>query len=290
MTPPELLLEQVMVHVNDIPGLPDVLFKVNEVVNDPESSAEDLERAINNDIAVSAKLMRLVNSASYGLPSQISTLSRAIPMLGFTMVRNLVMSVSLFQLDAIFEPDLKKFWLHSFATGVVAQAIAVTDRLPDAKSQSLAGLLHDIGKVVFIQNFIRETQAVLHEQISKGVTYYEAEKNLFLTNHAEIGKEIAIKWNFPPNLIAAIGYHHDPDAADGFADFARVTATANILCQLTDEGFFFEKGYDKSADACSEYYPLSEKAYKFAILEFNSQTKFFENFIEQLVLEHRAAK
>jgi putative nucleotidyltransferase with HDIG domain len=255
---------------------------VNQVVNDPNSSAQDLERVIESDVAISAKLIRLVNSASYGLPRQVDSLSQAIPILGFYTVQNLVMSVSIFEMNAMTEYDLKAFWRHSFATGTVAHAIAEADELPGSKSQSLAGLLHDIGKAFMIQDFFREQQSIHQEMLSNKISFIEAEKKLFSTNHAEIGGAIAEKWNFPASLTASIRHHHDPDGAEYYRDFAEVTATANSICQLTETGFLFEQGLEACQHACEGFYPLNESAYRAVVKEMKTQAKFFNAFVDQM--------
>ncbi len=279
---PDLTLEQVMEKVQDLPTLPDVFFKVNEVVNDPNSSAQDLERVIESDVAISAKLLRLVNSASYGLSRRVDTLMQAIPILGFYTVQNLVMSVSIFEMNAMSADDLKAYWKHSFATGTVASAIAVADGLQGGRSQSLAGLLHDIGMAYMLQDFLSEHQAIREEMLKDNITYIEAEKRILSTTHAEIGGAIAEKWNFPPNLTASIRYHHEPELAEVYRDFAAVTASANAICQLTETGYVHNEGFETSAGACEPYHPLNESAYNHAMREMEKQGQFFEAFIDQM--------
>jgi putative nucleotidyltransferase with HDIG domain len=279
---PDLTLEQVMEKVHDLPTLPDVFFKVNEVVNDPNTSAQDLERIIESDVAISAKLLRLVNSASYGLSRKVDSLMQAIPILGFYTVQNLVMSVSIFEMNAMPAYDLKAFWKHSFATGTVAKAIADADGMQGARSQALAGLLHDIGKAFMLQDFLVEHQGVRQEMLKDNISFIEAEKRILSTTHAEIGGAIAEKWNFPPNLTAAIRYHHEPELAEYFKDFAAVTGSANAICQLTETGYLHDEGFETSAQACEGYHPLKEPAYNQAMREMEKQAQFFEAFIDQM--------
>lgn len=278
-----LNIEKVLAKVKDLPTLPDVVFKVNEVVNDPSTSASDLEEVISRDQAIAAKVLRLVNSAFYGLPGRVDTLSRAIPLLGFSTVRNLVMSVSIFDMAAISEFDMKAFWRHSFATSIAARAIAIADGLPDAESQSLAGLLHDMGKVVLFQYFVKEYHAVLDYMEKRGATFIQAERSLYNMDHTEVGAALAVRWGFPPNLEAAIAYHHNPEPAGDLADFAAVTATANQIAQITEkDSLLAEEGYEIAAEASEGFHPLSEKAYKSVVKELGKQMPFFENFIDRM--------
>ncbi len=283
----ELNIQQILEKVKELPTLPDVVFKVNEVVNDPSTSSADLENVISRDQAIATKVLRLVNSAFYGLPGRVDTLSRAIPLLGFSTVRNLVMSVSIFDVDSISDFDMKQFWRHSFATSTVGLAIAKADGLPDAETQSRAGLIHDIGKVFLFQHFSDQYQPVLDLMKSRDIPFIQAERTLYSIDHAKVGAAIAEKWSFPPNLTAAIAHHHNPEPAGDLADFVAVTATANVLCQPRDEGFLVDAGYDEAREACEGFHPLTEKTCNAVVRELEKQMQFFENFIDRMEVFRR---
>jgi putative nucleotidyltransferase with HDIG domain len=277
-----LKIETVLPLIKELPTLPDVIFKVNEVVNDPSTSASDLETVISRDQAIAAKILRLVNSAFYGLPGRVDTLSRAIPLLGFSTVRNLVMSLSIFNISTISDFDMKAFWRHSFATSTAAKAIAQSDGLPDADSQSLAGLLHDMGKIVLFQNFIKEYQAVFKFMEQRKLTFIQAERHLYSTDHAEVGGALAERWAFPPNITAAIAHHHNPENAGDLADFAAITASANMIAQTREDGFQADLGYAPSKELCEGLHPLTERAFVAVTRELGKQMQFFENFIDRM--------
>jgi len=279
---PDLNIEQVINKIKELPTLPDVVFKVNEVVNDPSTSAQDLENVISRDQAIAAKVLKLVNSAFYGLPGRVDTLSRAIPLLGFSTVRNLVMSVSIFDLGAITGFDMKGFWRHSFATSTIAQAIGRADGQPDAETQSLAGLLHDIGKVIMFQYFPKHTQALVELMDKKNVSFIQAEMTLLNVTHSEIGAAIADKWSFPPNIKAAIEFHHNPDSAGELSDFVSITAAANVLALRHDDRFVVEKGFESAAEFTEPFYNLTDNSYRAALREIEKQMQFFENFIDRM--------
>ncbi len=293
-----LKIENVLPMIKELPTLPDVVFKVNEVVNDPSTSATDLETVISRDQAIAAKILRLVNSAFYGLPGRVDTLARAIPLLGFSTVRNLVMSLSIFDLSSISEFDMKVFWRHSFAASTAARAIAFADGLPDAESQSLAGLLHDMGKIVLFQHFVKEYQQVIKVMEQKNMTFIQAERSLYSTDHAEVGAALADRWGFPPNIAAGIAHHHNPENAGDFADFAAVTASANLLALPEEDAFAVDRGFGPSQELCENFHPLSEKAFLGVGRELGKQMQFFENFIDRMeafrrpspVLEEEAAR
>lgn len=283
----ELNIKRALAKIKELPTLPDVVFKVNEIVHNKNTSSNDLENVISRDQSIAAKVLKLVNSAFYGLPGKVDTLSRAIPLLGFSTVRNLVMSISIIDLAATGGFDMKQFWRHSFATSIASRAIAVADRLPDAETQSLAGLLHDIGKILLLQDFSAEYREVLEVMSKKGLNFIQAEKSLFDVNHCIFGWAIADKWGFPENLRAVIAYHHNPESAGNLVDFVAVTASANILAQPTDDGFFVKCGYEKCAEACESFHFLTMTAYTRVIDDLQKQMVFFENFLDRMEVFRR---
>lgn len=287
MVSTSLNIDQAVEKIKELPTLPDVVFKVNEVVNDPNTSAVDLENVISHDQAIAAKVLKLVNSAFYGLPGRVDTLARAIPLLGFSTVRNLVLSVSIFDLVTIGGFDMKDFWRHSFATSVAASTIAKADGLPDAESLSLAGLLHDIGKVLLLKSFTNEYRAVVDMMNKKQITFLQAERSLYQTDHAEVGAAIAEKWGFPPNITAAIGYHHNPDMAGDMSDFTSIVASANVLCTINEDAYLIEGNQETAAESVEPLHPLSEKAYRLILRELDKQMQFFENFIDRMEVFRR---
>ena len=287
-----LNIDRVVEKIKELPTLPDVVFKVNEIVNNPNTSASDLEEVISRDQAIAAKVLKLVNSAFYGLPGRVDTLARAIPLLGFSTVRNIVLSVSIFDMGAISHFDMRAFWRHSFATSVVAKSIAQADGLPDAESQSLAGLLHDLGKVVLFQHFVKEYERVLELMEKKSLTFIQAERSLYSIDHASVGNALATRWGFPPNITASVAYHHNPEPAGDFFDFASVTAAAKCPHSDYSGGWIVcdRGGYLAMAKACEAFYRLSQKAYDTAVRDVGKQMQFFENFIDRMELFRRPSE
>ena len=284
----DIKLDDILMKVKDLPTLPDVVFKVNEIVNDPATSATYLENVISRDQAIAAKVLKLVNSAFYGLPGRVDTLSRAIPLLGFSTVRNLVMSVTVFDISSIGDFDMKQFWRHSFATSIAARAIGLVAEFPEFETLSLAGLLHDIGKLVLFQHFSGQYRQVFELMGKKKLTFLQAEKSLYSIDHTIVGGEIAKKWSFPPNLRSSIEYHHYPENAGDLADFVSVVASANVLCQINaQEKPVVTEGFQKAEELCEGLFPLSDKAYEMIIRDLEKHMQFFENFIDRMEMFRR---
>lgn len=282
-------IKKVIDKIKELPTLPDVVFKVNEVVNNPNTSASDLEQVISRDQAIAAKVLKLVNSAFYGLPGRVDTLSRAIPLLGFSTVRNIVLSLSMFDITPIENFDIKAFWRHSFSTSIVARTMAIADGIPEAETFSLAGLLHDLGKVMLIQHYAKEYQKVIDLMNKKKIQFLQAERTLYSIDHAQVGGILGEKWGFPANITASIAFHHNPEPSGDFIDFVGIIAAANVLTQISadDSSFFLMQGYQQASDACGSYHYLTEKAYNAILKELEKQMPFFENFIDRMELFRR---
>jgi HD-like signal output (HDOD) protein len=140
-----------------------------------------------------------------------------------------------------------------------------------------------MGKVVLFQYFVKEYQAVLDYMEKRGVTFVQAERTLYSMDHTEVGAALAVRWGFPPNLEAAIAYHHNPEPAGDLADFAAVTATANQIAQITEEDTLLaNEGYEVAVEVSEGFHPLSEAAYQAVVKELGKQMPFFENFIDRM--------
>jgi len=195
-----------------IPTLPVVAFKVNKMLQDYDISINELTKTIEKDQAIVSKILRLVNSAFYGFQSKIETVSHAVIVLGFNTVRNAVLSVSVIKAfsgkDSFEGFDIKDFWRHSVGVATVGRHLAGQTRLDNPDDCFIAGLLHDIGKVILSEYFKESFGQVWASVRDDGLSFYEAEKNLLPLNHAQIGGHLAAKWQLPLSLVDTIRYHH----------------------------------------------------------------------------------
>ncbi len=219
--------------IPDIPTLPTVVFKVNEMLQDYDTSIKDLSKAIEKDQAFVSKILRLVNSAFYGFRSRINTIPHAVTILGFNTVRNAVVSVSIIDAfsgkGAFEEFDITAFWKHSVAVAVTSRYLADRTRLVTPDEAFVAGILHDVGKVVLAQYFKELFGQVWVATREQGLSFYEAEKKLLPVNHAQIGGHLAKKWGLPVSLIDAIKYHHAVRKNANNPNLLMVAHVANII-------------------------------------------------------------
>ena len=201
----------------DLPPLPAVVGRIMETVNNPDSTAEELNKLISMDQGLASKVLRIVNSAYYGFPKRISTLTQAVIILGFNTVRNIVLGVSAFglltQKSMPYGLNRMQFWEHSVCTGIAGSIIA-KKRLQKVRSAAeeafIGGLLHDVG-ALFLDSYFPVQYAVAIAFASReGKTSRDSEAMVLGMDHASVGRRIGEHWNFPQHLVLIIGGHHDP--------------------------------------------------------------------------------
>lgn len=205
--------------ISHIATLPEVTMKIIELVEDPTSTAQDLQSIIQNDAALCSRILKVVNSSFYGLPGQVSTVERAIVLLGLNAVKNIAVSASmstLFRGGRICPTlDARDLWLHAVCTATVAKLIADELRLAVADEAFLAGLVHDIGLLVELQydraKFVKVVNEAKPNPEGFCTGHFRSiEKEVFGADHQEFGRGLCNKWRFPDIFIQAAGFHHDP--------------------------------------------------------------------------------
>ena len=220
-------------NIPDLPTLPNIVLKVNNLLKDQNSSVKELGKTIETDQAMVTKILRLVNSTFYGFRSKIKNIPHAIIILGFNNVRNALVSVSIiksFSEKKGFEGfEIKDFWKHSIAVGVISKYLSEESKLDSPDDCFVAGLLHDVGKVVLSQHFTELFGLVWKSIQEDGLSFYEAEKELLPANHVQIGAHLAKKWQFPASLIESITYHHDIRKTVSNLDQLVIVHTANTI-------------------------------------------------------------
>jgi len=231
--------------VNDLPTLPTVAMEVMKLVNDPESSMMDIVDVIQQDPALTTKILKISNSAFYGMRQRIDSVNRALVVLGMSEINNLVTSISIFNTFPI-DPELvtfdrEKFWLHCAVTGEIAKAISVKLGMKIYSEVFTAGLLHDIGKIIFDHLFHDEFSEALEISYFDKEPLYDAEKKVFETNHMQVGAFIGETWKLPKNLIDVMLYHHTPKKAQNNRIIVAIISLANQLSKASDSSFSGEE-------------------------------------------------
>lgn len=206
----------------DLPTIPTTVTHIMEITNREDSTIADLSRVVMADQALSAKLLRVANSPFYSMPRKVNDIERAIALLGFREVRDLSLSISVF--DSLYMPtkagayfDRSKFWEHSFIVAFLTRELARA-LMQSGGNAFTAGLLHDVGKVFLDKYFPDLFRSIVSRVQSTGIGFLEAEQTLVGIGHDEVGAFLLKHWNLPEDLIAAAGNHHQPAACpDGMA-------------------------------------------------------------------------
>jgi putative nucleotidyltransferase with HDIG domain len=231
--------------VSDLPALPEVVIQLNYLLKDSSSSIDNVAGIIEKDAALSSKVLRLANSSYYGLASQVDSVSRAIIVLGFNTVCNVVTAVGV---SAIFKDpkkdaciDMAGLWLHTLGCAVSSKAVMRKKSDPDAEKAFVCGVLHDIGKVL-IAKTIPEEQKKISGLLLTGEhkTLIEAEIKVLGFSHTEIGHAIAKKWHFPDYILEVIKYHHQPFSAKLAPDIVAAVHLGNSLAKAMALGLSTE--------------------------------------------------
>lgn len=197
--------------IRELPTLPLVANKINAILHDPKSSVSDLSKIIEKDQSITAKVLKLVNSAHYGLPQKVSNINRAIALLGYRNIYYIVMTLSVFDTLKNLKKrsfDRRKFWVHSIAVGILSRKLARECNFLLVDDIFTSGLLHDLGKV-FLDGFMHEEfEAIIQKAENEGIAYIDAEHELFDVDHTMVGEWVARAWILPLHVIAGIKHHH----------------------------------------------------------------------------------
>jgi putative nucleotidyltransferase with HDIG domain len=227
---------RVIERIDRLPSLPQVLVKLSAVVNSPDTSADDAAELIEKDPGLTSTVLRLANSAFYGMPRTISSVSSAVVVLGFSTLRSVALSAAVMKLfpgrrgEVLFSRE--RFWRHSVVSATIARSIArqqLNSMMIDPESVFCASILHDVGKLIFDQYVGDEFAMACSVARKERMPLYEAESRVLGITHAHIGNILADKWALPLNLEQAIVYHHRPADADRGQEITGIVHLADCL-------------------------------------------------------------
>lgn len=227
-------LKDIISQVGTLPSLPSVYTRLKKAMENPEVEISDVARIIELDISMSAKILQLVNSAFFGLFTRIETPAMAVKLLGLDTIRNLVLGIEIFQ-QARMPPGLIKaetLWSHSLMVGKLAKAIAVleSDDKELINNAFLAGMLHDIGKIIMAANLADDYARAIALARQNSLCLHQAEREILGAGHGAVGAYLVGLWGFKGPIVEGIGFHHELERypADAFTP-ALAVHVANCL-------------------------------------------------------------
>lgn len=201
----------VAAQVRTVASLPVVFEKINRIANDPSASLGMVSSVIADDVGLSARLLKLVNSAYFGFPSRVENVTQACVVVGIRQIRQLVLATSVVEVFKSVSPDvlnMRSFWLHSTGCAMASRLIAMTCGTQDLENFFVAGLLHDVGRLVMLQAMAEETGELIAMAYDQEALTHELERAAFGFTHAEVGGELLKIWGVPPSLVDAVSRHH----------------------------------------------------------------------------------
>jgi putative nucleotidyltransferase with HDIG domain len=211
------LSQKLMAAVDGMPAFPKSVQKILELTRDVNCAAKDLVQVIDKDPVVTVKILKVVNSAYYSLPKQITSISHAVVYLGFNTIKNVALSIAAIGMlpkDNAAGFDGQQYLIHSLATASIAKLLAARVDNADPMDCFIAGLLHDFGKVVFAQFMPKEYRKALDISRQNGSSLHLALREVIGVDHAVVGAMLAKKWRFAPNLIETICYQCSDNLRD----------------------------------------------------------------------------
>lgn len=223
--------------VGKLASLPEVCIRVNEMVDDPRSSAAAIGKVISRDTALTAQLLRLANSSFYNFPSNISTISRAITVIGERELRYLVLALSAvrtFSSIPIELSNMASFWRHSVYCAVLARLIATRCHVLHSERLFVAGLLHDVGLLVILHRVPELERVALQRAHDGNEELQRAEIDVLGCDHATVGRVLLEQWQLPSVLCETVGCHHNIAGAEEARLDAAIVHIANVIANRAE--------------------------------------------------------
>ena len=254
-----------------LPEIPSIVFKLNEILAAPFASATDIANIVDKSPSLTTILLKIVNSALYGFPSKIDSISRAVALIGSKEITHLALGVSIMDLFRDIPKellDMYSFIKHSLACGTISRILASQKNIVNTEHFFVSGLLHDIGRLILFKYFPDKMKEVLNIVRESGDSLNSIEKNLLGCRHTDIAKYLLKKWKLPFSLENNIVFHHTPTFAH-YPDNATIVHLADIIVNGL--------GLGSSGDVFVPY--LDEKAWKL----INISPGIFESVEKQAI-------
>jgi len=220
--------------VSSFPSMPRAAFKLRELLAKEDVAVDEIVEILRHDPGLSTNVLRLANSAFFGVPRKVGNLKQAVTLLGVKRFAQIAVSASMSKAmeTAVEGYDLSpgELWIHSIAVSRTAEVLARHKKFAETNDVFTPALLHDMGKLVLGQ-FVKEERQNLEPIMSTGVSLDVAENMVLGTDHAEIGALILARWSFPDDIVNAVRWHHNPERNKNATTKSDMTYLSNLMCQ-----------------------------------------------------------
>jgi putative nucleotidyltransferase with HDIG domain len=217
-----------------LPTVPGSIKKIARILEKQNVTLDEIGHFISADPALTARVLKMVNSAIYGFPGRISSVSHAVMLLGLNVIKGMLMGISFFD---IMQKLMSGLWDHSLGCAVLARAIAEKKGINDPEDVAIAALIHDIGKVILIMEFEKAYEEAVKDAAHQRIPIAAAERAIFQETHAAVGMWLAQKWHFPPKLVEIIAFHHRPHLAKIAPMETAIVHFSDVLIRARGFGF-----------------------------------------------------
>ena len=268
------LKTRIMRTLEVLPPMHEVVMKAQEIMADPNSNVEDLAAIIETDQSIAIRILKLINSAHYGLSGKVSSIKQACSLLGLRALQEVIITAAV---SKVMERELKGYefesgelWLHSVATAFCSRILAEKKNRELANDAYMGGLLHDVGKII-LDPYILERKAAFDDFMKDETKMVlDTEKAILGFDHAEIASEICRKWHIRENITLAIQYHHYPSLSEG-SELAHIVHAADYLVRLSGLGYEDDDLMYELEEGAREFLSFKQEnfsAITFQVLEY----------------------
>ena len=235
---PTITIESLLQQDSELSSLPEIFIRVSNLLDDENSSTVQIGQVVETDPSLTTRILKMVNSAYYGFPHTVSSISQAISILGRDRLRQILIGAVLGGVfgnmkNSVFQ--MEDYWYHSVKTAILSRLLSKQSDLGE-ESESLftAGLLHQIGRLILAQKLPEQAQQVQQAVDEQGENIYQAEQRIFGFDHCQVGAAFIEQWGLPDLLIAVARYHNTPDQEDEFREEVRMVNLAKNISFIVE--------------------------------------------------------